>query len=239
MKDFKELLTKGAIQLDLEISEESIEEMEAFYILLDQWGKGRNLTAIVDLEKVVEKHFLDSLLCIKYIKTKGMALDVGTGAGFPGMPVFLARCLDKIYLLDSVKKKIEFLEHVVKERGYNNIYPLHNRAEDLGKDKSFRENMDYVLSRAVASLNLLAEYTLPFLKVGGYFICQKGPSVEDELTHGSFAVETLGGIIEERVSYQLPFSEGKREILIIKKIRNTPEKYPRKAGLPEKRPLKK
>jgi 16S rRNA (guanine527-N7)-methyltransferase len=204
------------------------------------WNEKINLTAITEEKEVYIKHFLDSATCLStgYIKDGMRAIDVGTGAGFPGIPLKILKPDIEMTLLDSLNKRISYLDEVVAKLGLMGVKTVHARAEEAGSNKEFREAYDIVLSSAVAAMNVLCEYCIPFAKVGGFFLCQKGPDIEEELAEARQAIKLLGGEIREVKEYQLPFSNIKHNIIIIEKISETPTKYPRKPGKPSASPLK-
>jgi 16S rRNA (guanine527-N7)-methyltransferase len=232
-------LQQGLEQLNLTASPAVIGKFELLKELLVEWNEKINLTAITESEEVNIKHFIDSATCLAtgYIKDGDEIIDVGTGAGFPGVPIKILNESLKVTLLDSLNKRIKYLEDVVSKLELKDVKLVHARAEDGGINKQYREKYDVALSRAVAAMNILCEYCLPFVKVGGYFICQKGPAYKEELDNAAKAVETLGGRIKEVKSYILPNSEITHYIIIIEKIRETPTKYPRKAGKPSSDPI--
>ena len=205
--------------------------------LLQEWNNKINLTAITEKEEIELKHFYDSLTISKYIKSGSSLIDVGTGAGFPGIPLKIKDESIKLTLLDSLNKRLIFLEEVEKELELKNVVNIHGRAEDYGKDKKYREKYDYATSRAVARLSVLVEYLLPFVKVGGYCICMKGPNIEEEIKDSEKAIRVLGGEIEKIDNFKLENDDNERNIIIIKKVKNTPKQYPRKAGIPTKEPI--
>lgn len=238
--ELRDILKDGSKEMNIEITDHQIDQLLKYKDILLEWNQKMNLTAIDEEKEVMIKHFLDSLSCIqtKYLKTEGSMIDVGTGAGFPGVPLKIALPSVKLTLLDSLKKRIGFLEEVCKETDLNDVNFVHGRAEDFGQNKDYREQYDYAVSRAVAALNILVEYCLPFVKVGGYFICQKGPGLIEELPEAKNAIKALGGEVVEQIAVTLPFSDITHHILVIKKIKQTPTKYPRKAGKPSKEPIK-
>lgn len=238
--ELRNILKDGSSKIDIEITDYQINQLIKYKDILLEWNQKMNLTAIKDEKEVMIKHFLDSLSCLKidFLKDQGSIIDVGTGAGFPGIPLKIALPNLELTLLDSLKKRIGFLEHVCKETELDNINFVHGRAEDFGQNKDYREKYDYAVSRAVAGLNVLVEYCMPFVKVGGYFICQKGPGLMEELPEANKAIEVLGGEVVDQIEVPLPFSDNTHYILVIKKIRQTPTKYPRKAGKPSKNPIK-
>lgn len=213
------------------------EKFDKYLELLQEWNNKINLTAITDKDGIELKHFYDSLTISEYIKPNSSLIDVGTGAGFPGIPLKIKDESIKLTLLDSLNKRLLFLEEVEKELKLENVENVHGRAEDIGQDKKFREKFDYATSRAVARLGVLVEYLLPFVKLGGYCICMKGPNIEEELKDAEKAIKVLGGEIEKIDNFKLENDENERNIIIIKKIKNTPKQYPRKAGIPTKEPI--
>jgi 16S rRNA (guanine527-N7)-methyltransferase len=234
-----DILIDGAGKLGLNLSENQTEQLIKYKDLLLEWNEKMNLTAITDEKEVMIKHFLDALSCatVNQMKEDAKIIDVGTGAGFPGIPLKIYFPNLSLTLLDSLNKRINFLKTVCQEIKVENVQFVHGRAEDVGANKLHREQYDIAVARAVAELNVLSEYCLPFVKVGGYFICQKGPNIQEEMERGKKAIETLGGKIVDRKDILLPFSEITHNIVIIEKVRNTPTKFPRKAGTPSKNPL--
>ena len=225
---------------DISMNDETLDRFDTFYELLVEWNKFMNLTAITDYEEVVLKHFIDSIILLKYFdfkKVKNM-IDVGTGAGFPGIPLKFSLPELNVTLLDSLNKRIKFLDEVIDRTGMSGINTIHSRAEDGARDKNLRENYDLAVSRAVANLSSLLEYCLPYVKVGGYFIAYKAGNSMEEIQDSKNALKILGGEISEIKEIVLPKSDISRTFVIIKKNKNTPVKYPRKAGLPTKEPLK-
>ena len=217
-----------------------IEKFQRYYELLVDWNEKINLTAITEKTEVATKHFLDSILITESGKfTSGAkVIDVGTGAGFPGLPLKIFDESLNVTLMDSLGKRINFLNEVINELSLENVETIHSRAEDLGQDKNHREHYDIAVSRAVANLSTLSELCLPFVKVGGYFISLKGPNVENEIADAKKAIKLLGGEIENVVNYDIPGTDLNHNMVIIKKVSNTSTKYPRKAPKPAKEPLK-
>lgn len=231
---FKEKLNKKCPEL----TEKQQEQFEDYMKLLLEWNEKINLTAITEEDDIILKHFVDSLTISKYIKEETKLVDVGTGAGFPGIPVKIARENVNVTLVDSLNKRILFLNDVIEKLGLQKIETLHFRAEEFGQNKKYRESFDVATSRAVANLATLSEYLLPLVKVGGICICMKGSEIEEELQNAKKAIQILGGKIESVEEFNLPDSDIKRNIVIIKKVNTTPNKYPRKAGTPAKEPIK-
>jgi len=233
-KSFKEKLSEKSPELTLEMQQ----QFEDYMKLLLEWNEKINLTAITEEDDIILKHFVDSLTISKYIKDGKTLVDVGTGAGFPGVPIKIARENVKVTLVDSLNKRLLFLNDVIEKLQLKEIETLHFRAEEFGQNKKYRESFDIATSRAVANLSTLVEYLLPLVKVGGICICMKGSEVEEELKDSKKAIQILGGEIESIDEFTLPGSDIKRNIVIIKKIDKTPNRYPRKPGTPSKEPIK-
>lgn len=233
---FSEELEIAAKQIEIELTKKQIEKYYNYMNLLLEWNEKINLTAIIEPREIILKHFVDSLTIAKYIKDDEKLIDVGTGAGFPGIPLSIVKENTDIVLLDSLNKRINFLEEVKENLKLENITTIHGRAEEFGKNKNEREKYDIATSRAVAPLNILLEYLLPLVKVGGRAICMKGSNIE-EIENAKNALEILGGQIEKIEEITLPNSDIKRNIIIVKKVKNTPSKYPRKPGTPSKEPI--
>lgn len=221
----------------VDLNSEKIDKFNKYMELVLDWNNKINLTAIKNEDEFVLKHFIDSLTVKDLIKDDSKVIDVGTGAGFPGIPLKIYNDSLNITLLDSLNKRVNFLDLVIKELNLNNISAIHGRAEDIAHLSDYRENFDVAISRAVAQLNVLVEYLLPFIKVGGICICMKGPNASEEIENSKRAIELLGGKIESVNKIFLPESDFERNIVVIKKIKNTNLKYPRKAGMPSKEPL--
>lgn len=230
----KELKNK-AQQLNIILEEKQIENFYKYMNLLLEWNQKMNLTAITEPNDVILKHFIDSLTIEKLIDKDKKIIDVGTGAGFPGIPLSIVKEED-ITLLDSLNKRIIFLEEVIDNLELKNIKAVHSRVEEFAKNKKERESYDIATSRAVAPLNVLLEYLLPLVKIGGKCICMKGSNVE-EIEEAKNALKILGGEIEKIEKITLPESDIIRNIIIVKKVKQTPLKYPRKAGTPSKEPI--
>lgn len=234
---------KGLEQLSITLSGEQKQQFLTYYEYLVEKNKVMNLTAITEYEEVITKHFLDSLAVVKTscFKPEELAgkrlIDIGTGAGFPGIPLKIAFPKLEILLLDSLNKRINFLNEVTEMLGLTKINAVHGRAEDYAKQKEYRESFDFCVSRAVANLSTLSEYCIPFVKQGGCFISYKSGSVDQELIQAEKAVKILGGQREEVVRFSLADTDMDRSFVVIRKAKPTPKKYPRKAGLPSKEPL--
>lgn len=237
--EFKNKMINLAKQISIDLTEKQVIDFYEYMNLLLEWNEKINLTAITEMDDVILKHFIDSITILKNLKENDSIIDVGTGAGFPGIPVAIMNSNINSTLLDSLNKRIMFLDEVCKKLELKNIKTIHGRAEDFGQDNKTREKYDIAVSRAVANLATLSEYLLPFVKVGGICICMKGPDAEKEIEDAKFAIKELGGKIEKIDNFILPDSDIERNIIIIRKIKGTPKKYPRKAGTPSKTPLKK
>ena len=235
----KNKLKEISRQINIDLSEEKLDKFKKYMELLLEWNEKINLTAITQEDEVVLKHFVDSMTVLKYIDDCASVVDVGTGAGFPGIPVSIAKESVKVTLVDSLNKRINFLQEVISEINLTNIKAIHSRAEDFGQNKEHREYYDISVSRAVANLSVLVEYLLPLVKVGGKCICMKGSDVEEEITNAKFAIKELGGKIELVDEFCLPGTDIKRNIIVIRKEKETSKKYPRKSGTPSKQPLQK
>lgn len=237
INEFNNKITELSKKLDIIINNEIAQKFYKYMILLQEWNEKMNLTAITEPNEVILKHFIDSLTINKYIQPDSKIIDVGTGAGFPGLPISIIRKDCSITLMDSLNKRINFLNEVSNAVQLYNISAIHARAEELSKNKQYREKYDIATSRAVASLNVLLEYLLPFVKVGGLCICMKGSNIDEEIKNSAKALKELGGEIVNIEQFYLPESDICRNIVIVKKVKNTPNKYPRKAGTPSKDPL--
>lgn len=236
--EFKNRLQESFQTQKIDVSEKQCKKFFEYMKLLIEWNEKINLTAIVEPGQVITKHFLDSLTILNYIVTKQQKIiDVGTGAGFPGIPIKIMDDLSEITLIDSLNKRINFLQEVINKNNLKNIRAIHGRAEDFGQDKLYREKYDVCVARAVAPMNILVEYLLPFARVNGICICMKGANIEEELEEAKKAINLLGGKIEKVESFGLSGSEDRRNIIIIRKISKTPEQYPRKAGTAKKYPI--
>ena len=234
-----ERLREKAAAFGIELSDHQLEQFETYYEMLVEKNKVMNLTAITEKNEVIDKHFADSLALIKsgVSLTDQKILDLGTGAGFPGIPLKIAFPELEIVLLDSLNKRIKFLNEVIEALGLEKITAIHGRAEDLANQKEYREQFDYVVSRAVANLTVLSEYCLPYVKTGGTFISYKSGTVREEAKEAEKAIKILGGQLKDITYFRLPDSEIDRSLVIIDKKKFTPGKYPRKAGTPLKEPL--
>lgn len=247
---FCDILSK----IDVSLDDTQLDQLDIYYKILVEWNEFMNLTGITEYDEVLCKHFVDSLaikmavadICKEDKELGGLldfskdisVIDVGTGAGFPGLPIKIAFPHTKVYLLDSLNKRVKFLNEVIDRLELKNIEAVHARAEDEARKQDIRESFDLGVSRAVANLATLSEYVMPFVKVGGYFVSYKSGDVEDEIKEAENAVKKLGGEIKHIYKFELPGTDSKRSFVFIKKIKETPKKYPRKSGLPSKEPLK-
>lgn len=237
--NFKDYLKDATEKYGISLSDEQLDQFDKYYQLLVEWNEKINLTAITEPREVAIKHMVDSLSCWQAdLFEDGIAvIDVGTGAGFPGIPLKIYRPDIKLILLDSLNKRIKFLQTVVDELGLKDVKCIHARAEEAARNKALREKFDLVVSRAVARLPVLAEYCLPFVKTGGIFAALKGMKFAEEAADAKKALSVLGGSQPECVEIKLPYLEDKRAVIYIKKEKSTPKAYPRKAGTPDKNPL--
>ena len=237
LENFKKEFYNKIKYINYNIEDEQINKFYQYMNLMLKWNENINLTAITNPEDIIEKHFVDSLTILNEISENDKVIDVGTGAGLPGIP--LSICSKASFLLlDSLNKRINFLKEVKSTLNLKNIELEHGRAEDFAKTKKYREEFDVAVSRAVAPMNVLIEYLLPYVKVGGKVICMKGPKAEEELNQINNGIQILGGNLEKIYNIELGEEKLERKIIVIKKIKNTPTKYPRKAGIPAKEPLK-
>ena len=222
----------------MNIDEEKAKKFQKYKDLLLEWNNKINLTAITEENEIILKHFIDSCTILKYIEDNQKIIDIGTGAGFPGIPLKIMNESLKITLVDSLNKRVNFLNEVISELKLENIEGIHSRAEDLGRDNNYREKYDVATSRAVANLSTLLEYLMPFVKVNGICICMKGPNIEEELNEAKKAINELSGKLEGVYNFKLPNSDIERNIIIVRKVDKIKLKYPRKAGMPAKEPIK-
>ena len=224
-------------RFNIDLNEKQENEFERYMNLLLEWNEKINLTAITNPDDINLKHFADSLTILKYLNKEDKIIDIGTGAGFPGIPVKIMYENTNITLLDSLNKRINFLNNVINDLKLKNIVAIHSRAEELARNVKYREQYDVAVSRAVANLSTLSEYLLPYVKVGGKCICMKGANITEEMNRAKKAINELGGEIETVDNFYLSEDDNERNIIIIKKINHTKNKYPRKAGIPSKEPL--
>lgn len=239
MSVLREILSGGAATEGLKLDEKQLDQFDKFFQMVIETNKSFNLTAIIDEEEFAVKHLIDSLTCLKAVDIKKGArvLDVGAGAGFPGIPLVICRPDLHLTMLESTEKRVKFLNMAISGLALKNVEALHGRAEDFGRKKIFRASYDVVVSRAVAPLAVLAEYCLPPLREGGVFIAMKGPKTQDEIKSAENALFILGGVVKGIVEIQLPYTGDERKLVVISKIKATPDAYPRRAGIPAKKPL--
>ena len=234
-----QILEQKLGELGIKQDQNQLERFHKFYQLLIEWNKVMNLTGITEYEDVVEKHFVDSLSIIKAIDLSGIhtVIDVGTGAGFPGIPLKIAFPHLRVVLLDSLNKRIKFLDEVISQLGLTEIRTIHGRAEEYARKEEYREQFNLCVSRAVANLSTLSEYCLPYIQVGGMFVPYKSGEIDDEVEQSKKAVRILGGNIKDVMKFELPGTDIHRSFVLIHKEQHTQKKYPRKAGIPAKEPL--
>ena len=238
--EYFQLMKEASLEAGLDLTEHQYNQFIMYMRLLQEWNEKINLTAITEDEEVIKKHFID---CIKAFKSNAVKnaktiIDVGTGAGFPGLPIAIMNPNVKVTLLDSLNKRINFLDTVVAKLGLKNVITIHSRAEDGARKPEFRENFDVATSRAVANMAVLSEFCLPYVKLNGYFVALKGPAVDEEINDGKKAISTLGGELENIIEVNIEESDLKHNIVEIKKVRKCPKTYPRKAGTINKKPIK-
>lgn len=237
MEEFKREFEKYLEKMSISLNKEQYDQFYAYMVFLIEWNEKINLTAITEPQEIILKHFVDSLTIAKYIEEGKTIIDMGTGAGFPGIPLKIYRNDVKVVLADSLNKRIKFLNEAIEKLQLKNIETIHCRAEELGKNKEYREKFDYATSRAVANLSTLSEYLLPFVKLNGSCIFMKTMEIDEELENAKKAIKILGGRIEKVDKFEIPESDLGRSIIIVKKEKQTPSKYPRKPGTPAKEPL--
>ena len=240
MKEYNlEGFEHGLFELGITLSEEQKTQFLQYYELLVEWNSFMNLTAITEFDQVITKHFLDSLSLVKVcdVAQAGRILDVGTGAGFPGIPLKIAFPDVEVVLLDSLNKRVKFLNEVIGQLGLSKITAIHGRAEDFARQKDYREQFDLVVSRAVANLSSLSEYCLPYVKVGGRFLAMKSDNCQEEVERAGRAIAKLGGQLRPMAQYQIPGTEITRRVVVVEKIRPTPKGYPRRFSRMKKAPL--
>ena len=237
IKEFSDLMIDYGKEINIVFTEEQLQKFYQYMNLLIEWNEKINLTAIVEPKEIILKHFIDSLTIIKYIEPNKSVIDIGTGAGFPGIPVKIMREDLDITLLDSLNKRIHFLNEVIQKLELKNITAIHARIEEFAKNKQYREAFDVATSRAVANLTTLSEYMLPMVELKGMAICMKGSEINEEISKSKNSIKLLGGKIDKIEEFTLPKSDNRRNLILIKKERQTPGKYPRKPGIPSKEPL--
>lgn len=234
---FSKILNSYLKELNIELNEIQTKQLYKYMNLLIEWNNKINLTAIIKPEEIILKHFVDSLTISKYVNNNSSIIDVGTGAGFPGIPLKIYRTDLKVTLVDSLNKRLNFINTIIEELELKNVVTVHARAEEIGKNKLYREQFDVVTSRAVANLSTLSEYLIPLAKINGKCLCMKGSEIEEELLNAKKAIDVLGGKIDKIEKFELPKSDIKRNVVLITKENKTPAKYPRKPGIPAKEPI--
>lgn len=237
--EFFDLMKIAANDVGMEFTEAQYEQFIKYMRLLQEWNEKINLTAITEDEEVVKKHFIDCIKAFKSdaIKNAKTIIDVGTGAGFPGLPIAIMNPEIKVTLLDSLNKRINFLNLVVRELGLKNVITIHSRAEDGARKPELREKFDVATSRAVANMAVLSEFCMPYVKKDGYFVALKGPSIDEELQNGNNAIKILGGELRGIIEISIEETDLKHNIVEVKKVKVCPKTYPRKAGTVNKKPL--
>ena len=237
---FFDLMKRAANEAGLELTELQYEQFIKYMRLLQEWNEKINLTAITDDEEVIKKHFIDCIKAFKSdaIKNAKTIIDVGTGAGFPGLPIAIMNPNVKVTLLDSLNKRINYLNTVVRELGLKNVTTIHSRAEDGARNPELREKFDVATSRAVANMAVLSEFCMPYVKKNGHFVALKGPAIEEELENGKAAIKILGGELKNIIEVSIEGTDLRHNIVEVLKVRECNKKYPRKAGTVNKNPLK-
>ena len=236
-EEFSNKLKDSMKKINIEITEKQVDDFYNYMNLLLEWNEKINLTAITEENDIILKHFVDCGTILKYIKDNSSIIDIGTGAGFPGIPLKILNNSLKITLMDSLNKRIIFLNNVIDELKLSNIEAIHARAEELARNKNYREKYNISTSRAVANLSTLSEYMLPFVKKDGIAISMKGSNIDEELNNSKKVIKILGGKIEKIDNFNLAETDNLRNIIIIRKIEKTPKEFPRKAGKPSKEPI--
>ena len=238
--EFYDLMAKAAEDVGLELTTEQYDQFITYMRFLQEWNEKINLTAILEDEEIIKKHFIDSIKAFKRdeFKKNVNMIDVGTGAGFPGIPIAIMNPNINVTLLDSLNKRIKFLDIVISKLGLKNIKTIHSRAEDGARNKKLREKFDIATSRAVANMSVLSEYCLPYVKVGGKFIALKGPAVDQEIEESDVAIKTLGGELEQICEVKIEDTDLRHNLVVVKKIKECAKTYPRKAGTISKNPIK-
>lgn len=238
--EYFDLMNTACSKEGMSFDEAKYNKFMLYKNLLKEWNEKINLTSIVEDEEIIKKHFIDSIKAFRFefLKDAKNIIDVGTGGGFPGIPIKIVNEKIDLVLLDSLNKRINFLNEVVKQLKLDGVQTLHGRAEDFARDSNYREKFDIATSRAVANMTVLSEFCMPYVKVGGYFLALKGPSVDEEIKESKNAIGTLGGKLEDIIKVEIENSDLKHNLVIVKKVKSTDKRYPRKAGVVTKRPLK-
>lgn len=238
--EYYDILKQASDNESLDFTEDKYDKFIRYKELIKEWNEKVNLTAITEDSEIIKKHFIDSIKVFKFqeLKNAKKVIDIGTGGGFPGIPMKIINPSSKVVLLDSLNKRINFLNEVIKELKLNDIETIHGRAEDFAQENKYRERFDVAVSRAVANLTVLTEFCLPFVKIGGCFVAMKGPAIDEEMKEAKNAIKILGGEVEEILKVDIEGSDLNHNLVIIRKLKETPKKYPRKAGMVTKNPLK-
>ncbi len=238
--EFFDILNEACLNEGLSFDEVKYNQFMKYKDMVKEWNEKINLTAITEDTEIIKKHFIDSIKALKFtpLKNAKKIIDVGTGAGFPGIPLKIVMPELEVVLLDSLNKRVNFLNEVIRELGLAGITAIHGRAEDFAMQANYREKFDAAVSRAVANMAVLSELCIPYVKVNGYFVALKGPAVDEEIKEGSKAVSTLGGMVEEIIKVQVEGTDLNHNLVVVKKFKNTPKVYPRKAGTAAKKPIK-
>jgi 16S rRNA (guanine527-N7)-methyltransferase len=238
--EFFDILNTACAKEGLTLDSHKYNQLIKYKDMIKEWNEKINLTAITDDEEMVKKHLIDSIKAFRFSKLKDAKslIDVGTGAGLPGIPIKIMNPDIEVTLLDSLNKRVNFLNEVINTLGLKNIKAVHGRAEDFAVQKNYRENFDVVVSRAVANMAVLSELCIPYVKLNGYFVALKGPAVEEEIREGNKAISTLGGSLEEIINVDIEGTDLQHNLVVIKKVKETPKTYPRKAGTASKKPIK-
>ncbi|GLC30462.1 16S rRNA (guanine(527)-N(7))-methyltransferase RsmG [Clostridium omnivorum] len=238
--DFYNLMNIACHKEGLTFERDKYDKFIIYKDMIKEWNEKVNLTAITEDEEIIKKHFIDSIKSYRFepLNNCRNLIDIGTGAGFPGIPLKIMRPDLEVVLLDSLNKRVNFLNEVINRLGLIGIKAIHGRAEDFARENNYRENFDVAISRAVANMSVLSELCIPFVKNGGYFVAMKGPSVDEEINEGKKAVEILGGSIENIIEVDIEDTDLKHNLVIVKKVKATPKVYPRKAGTAAKKPIK-
>lgn len=237
IEEFKEIFCKESQKIDIAVTDDMIEKLYKYMLGIIEWNDKINVTAITDEKMFIVKHFIDSLTVARFVKDKKEIIDIGTGAGFPGIPLKIVNPEMKVTLIDSVNKKLNVIRDLSEKLNLEDIEIIHTRAEDLANNKKYREQFDVAVTRAVSNFSTIAEYMLPFVKLGGIAVCMKGPNYKEELDDAQNAIKLLGGKIEKIESLNVNDAL-ERNIIIVKKINKTPNKYPRGQGKPLKEPIR-
>lgn len=238
--NYFDIMNTACLDVELNFNDEIYNKFMQYKDMIKSWNEKVNLTAITEDEQIIKKHFIDCIKIFKFspLKQAKSIIDIGTGAGFPGIPIKIVSPSTNVILLDSLNKRVNFLNEVINSLELKGISTIHGRAEDFSRKAEYRENIDVAVSRAVANLSALSEFCIPYVKVGGYFIAMKGPSVDEEIREGKNAISILGGKIDDIIKVAIEDSDLNHNLVIIKKIKETPSIYPRKAGTAIKKPLR-